>query len=65
MNFGIRDSCLRIILPLFPTQSDFMAVEMVDRRIEFVWDAGGGLQRITHPLVLLTNDQRVSDDKRW
>lgn len=45
--------------------SDFMAVEMVNRRIEFVWDAGGGLQRITHPLVLLTNDQRVSDDKRW
>ncbi|KAG0726288.1 Laminin subunit alpha-2 [Chionoecetes opilio] len=45
--------------------SDFMAVEMVNRRIEFVWDAGGGLQRITHPLNLLTNTQQVSDDTRW
>ncbi|MPC29133.1 Laminin subunit alpha-2 [Portunus trituberculatus] len=45
--------------------SDFMAVEMVNRRIEFVWDAGGGMQRITHPLTLLTNTEDVSNDKRW
>ncbi|XP_063877309.1 laminin subunit alpha-1-like isoform X1 [Scylla paramamosain] len=45
--------------------SDFMAVEMVNRRIEFVWDAGGGMQRITHPLTLLTNTEDVSDDTRW
>ncbi|XP_050712288.1 laminin subunit alpha-1-like isoform X2 [Eriocheir sinensis] len=45
--------------------SDFMAVEMVNRRIEFAWDAGGGPQRITHPLSLLTNTPEVSDDTRW
>ncbi|KAK8738877.1 hypothetical protein OTU49_003716 [Cherax quadricarinatus] len=45
--------------------SDFMAVEMVNRKIEFSWDAGGGAQRITHPLKLLTNTPQVSDDTRW
>lgn len=49
----------------FPGQSDFMAVEMVNRRIEFAWNAGGGPQRITHPLSLLTNTPEVSDDTRW
>lgn len=42
-----------------------MAVEMVNRRIEFSWNAGGGAQRITHPLKLLTNTPQVSDDTRW
>ena len=38
---------------------------MVDRRIEFVWDAGGGMMRITHPLKLLTNTQDVWDSTKW
>lgn len=46
-------------------QSDFMAVEMFNRKIEFIWDAGGGTKRIVHPLRLLTNDQQVTDDTKW
>lgn len=42
-----------------------MAVEMVNRKIEFIWDAGGGTRRIVHPLRLLTNDQQVTDDTKW
>ncbi|KAK3855199.1 hypothetical protein Pcinc_038380, partial [Petrolisthes cinctipes] len=45
--------------------SDFMAVEMVNRRIEFSWDAGGGAKRITHPFTLRTNNPEVSDDTKW
>ncbi|ROT86038.1 Laminin subunit alpha-1 [Penaeus vannamei] len=45
--------------------SDFMAVEMFNRKIEFIWDAGGGTKRIVHPLRLLTNDQQVTDDTKW
>lgn len=42
-----------------------MAVEMINRKIEFIWDAGGGAKRIAHPLRLLTNDQQVADDTKW
>ncbi|XP_064107459.1 laminin subunit alpha lam-3-like isoform X1 [Macrobrachium nipponense] len=45
--------------------SDFMAVEMVNRRIHFTWDNGGGAKRLIHPLKLLTNTPTVSDDTRW
>lgn len=38
---------------------------MVNRRIEFSWDAGGGAKRIVHPLTLRTNNREVSDDTKW
>ena len=42
-----------------------MAVEVVNRRVQFSWDAGGGVKRITHPLKLHINDTQVSDDTKW
>ncbi|KAF2361238.1 Laminin G domain [Trinorchestia longiramus] len=45
--------------------SEFVAVEMLDRRIQVTWDVGGGAQTLQHPLQLLTNTPTVSEDKRW
>ncbi|XP_071547005.1 laminin subunit alpha-1-like isoform X2 [Panulirus ornatus] len=61
---NLEENALLVYLGSYNT-SDFMAVEMVNRRIEFTWDAGGGAQRITHPLKILTNTPQVSDDTRW
>ena len=42
-----------------------MAVEMVDRRIRFLWNNGGETQSVTHPLELGTNTEQLLDDDRW
>ncbi|XP_042207400.1 laminin subunit alpha-2-like [Homarus americanus] len=67
LSYGITNSERNALLVYLGTNnsSDYMAVEMVNRRIEFSWDAGGGAQRITHPLRLLTSTPYVNDDIRW
>jgi len=44
---------------------DFLALEMVDRKIRFLWNVGGGTQVLTHPLRLLPSPDDLSDDSRW
>ncbi|KAK7085775.1 Laminin subunit alpha-2 [Halocaridina rubra] len=67
LNYAISSSEKDALLLYLGSQAsnDFMAVEMVNRRIHFIWDAGGGSKRITHPLKLQTNTPAVSDDTKW
>ncbi|KAF8792889.1 Laminin subunit alpha-1 like protein [Argiope bruennichi] len=44
---------------------DFMIVEMVNRKIRFIWNAGGGSQVIQHNLTIETNDEQLLKDDRW
>ncbi|XP_035204465.1 laminin subunit alpha-1-like [Stegodyphus dumicola] len=45
-------------------EEDFMAIEMVDRKIRFLWNVGGGTQVITHEQKIETNDQLLKNE-RW
>lgn len=45
--------------------SEFVSVEMKNRRIQVTWNVGGGPQTLRHPTMLLTNTPTVSNDKRW
>ncbi|GBN27693.1 hypothetical protein AVEN_165855-1, partial [Araneus ventricosus] len=45
-------------------EEDFMALEMVNRRIRFLWNVGGGTHSITHPKEIETNDE-LSKKEQW
>ncbi|CAL1296819.1 unnamed protein product [Larinioides sclopetarius] len=45
-------------------EEDFMAIEMVNRRIRFLWNVGGGTHSITHPKEIETNDE-LSKKEQW
>ncbi|XP_055952530.1 laminin subunit alpha-1-like isoform X1 [Argiope bruennichi] len=45
-------------------EEDFMALEMVNRRIRFLWNVGGGTHTITHPKEIETNDE-LSKKEQW
>ncbi|KAF3427281.1 LOW QUALITY PROTEIN: hypothetical protein E2986_11364, partial [Frieseomelitta varia] len=53
--------------PLFYLPSsindDFLALEIVDRRVRFVWNVGGGTGILTHPETLQSGD--LQDDTIW
>lgn len=42
-------------------QSKFMAIEMVKRKIRFVWNLGGETGTIIHPLEIQTRDSQYDD----
>ncbi|XP_015607311.1 laminin subunit alpha-1 [Cephus cinctus] len=42
---------------------DFVALEMVDRKIKFVWNVGGGTGVITHPEVIESG--HIQNDDSW
>ena len=44
---------------------DFLAVEMVDRQIRFMWNVGGGTHVLTHPLKLQPSPDDLTDDSLW
>lgn len=44
-------------------QDDFVAVEMYNRKIRFVWNVGGGTGVITHPEVIESGDPQK--EKYW
>lgn len=46
-------------------ETDFLAIEMVNRQIRFLWNAGGGTTVLTHPLKLQPSPDDLSDDSRW
>ena len=44
-------------------QDDFIALELVDRKVRFVWNVGGGTGILTHPEIIHSSD--IQDDKFW
>ncbi|KZC04266.1 Laminin subunit alpha-1 [Dufourea novaeangliae] len=42
---------------------DFIALEIIDRRVRFVWNVGGGTGILTHPEMIESGD--LQDDKSW
>ncbi|XP_043794597.1 laminin subunit alpha-2 isoform X1 [Apis laboriosa] len=42
---------------------DFIALELVDRKVRFVWNVGGGTGILTHPETIHSSD--IQDDKFW
>ena len=48
---------------MFHFQDDFLALEIVDRRVRFVWNVGGGTGILTHPETLQSGD--LQDDTIW
>ncbi|XP_065226738.1 laminin subunit alpha lam-3-like [Planococcus citri] len=46
------------------TSGDFLAVEMINRKIRFVWDVGGGPTELIHPLHIQTAGD-LQKDQHW
>lgn len=44
-------------------QDDFLALEIVNRRVRFLWNVGGGTGIVTHPEVIESGD--FQDDRFW
>lgn len=44
-------------------QDDFLALEIVDRRVRFLWNVGGGTGVLTHPEVLESGN--LQNDTSW
>lgn len=67
LNYAIKDEAKDALLFFISsaTTDDFMAIEMVDRKIRFLWNAGGGSQVITHNLIIETNDPFMNKDDQW
>ncbi|XP_076668102.1 wing blister isoform X2 [Andrena cerasifolii] len=42
---------------------DFIALEIIDKRVRFVWNVGGGTGVLIHPQVIEGGD--VQDDRSW
>ncbi|BES88583.1 laminin subunit [Nesidiocoris tenuis] len=58
----LRDALL-FYLPSGSTD-DFVAVEMINRKIRFVWNVGGGLGEVTHPMHIQTAGD-LNKDQHW
>ncbi|XP_067126672.1 LOW QUALITY PROTEIN: laminin subunit alpha lam-3-like [Centruroides vittatus] len=73
INFAVKSETQNSLLlflgsskaPANQIPDDFMAVEMVNRKIRFLWNAGGGTQFIQHDLTIETNDQQLSRNEQW
>ena len=67
LNYAIKDEARDALLFFISSASteDFMAIEMVDRKIRFLWNAGGGTQVLAHNLLIETNDPHLLKDNQW
>ncbi|KAF7990369.1 hypothetical protein HCN44_000174 [Aphidius gifuensis] len=45
------------------TSDDFIALEMIDNKIKFLWNVGGGTGIVIHPEILEVGDSQI--DKNW
>lgn len=45
------------------SQDDYVALEIVDRKVRFLWNVGGGTGILTHPEVLESGD--LQNDTTW
>lgn len=48
---------------IFILQDDFVALEMFDRKIRFIWNVGGGTGVVTHPEILDAGNP--DEDRSW
>ena len=67
LNYAIKDEARDALLFFISSSSsdDFMAIEMVDRKIRFLWNAGGGTQVLMHTRPIETNDPHMLKDNQW
>ncbi|XP_076315810.1 laminin subunit alpha-1-like [Tachypleus tridentatus] len=48
-----------------PVLDDFMAIEMVNRKVNFLWNVGDDTEAIQHGLNLEANDEQLSNKNYW
>lgn len=67
LNYATKDEARNSLLFYIGSSSnqEYMAIEMVERHIRFIWNLGGGSQTIEHPLEIETNDQGLTKDQQW
>ncbi|XP_029841229.2 laminin subunit alpha-1 [Ixodes scapularis] len=68
LNYAIKEedqNSLLFFIANSKGKDDFMAIEMVNRKIKFSWNAGGGTHSITHNMVIETNERQLERDSRW
>ncbi|XP_049762590.1 laminin subunit alpha-1 [Schistocerca cancellata] len=58
-----KDALLFYLSSSNSSSKDFIALEMVNRKIRFLWDVGGGVGIITHPRKIET--AVLKEDKNW
>ncbi|XP_063216579.1 laminin subunit alpha-1 [Bacillus rossius redtenbacheri] len=65
LNYAIESKQRDGLLMYLPssTTNDFVAIEMVDRHVRFVWDVGHGSGSVQHPLEIMTGG--LKEDKFW
>lgn len=62
---NLYDSLLMYLGNSNRTMDDFMAIEMKNRKIRFIWNTGDAERAIEHPLKIQTNDASLSKDSHW
>lgn len=67
LNYAIKDEAKDALLFFLSSETvdDFMAIEMVERKIRFLWNAGGGTQVIINNTPIETNDPSMNKDNQW
>ena len=67
LNYATKDEARNSLLFFIGSNSnqEYMAIEMVDRKIRFIFNLGGGSQVLEHPLEIETNDQGLTKDLQW
>lgn len=67
LNYAIKDEAKDALLFFVSSAStdDFMAIEMIDRKIRFLWNAGGGTQVLEHSRTIETNDPHLLKNNQW
>ncbi|XP_023215489.1 laminin subunit alpha-1-like [Centruroides sculpturatus] len=64
INYSIKDDVRDSLLFFLANNKtdDFMAVEMINRKIRFLWNAGGGTKVISHNLTIKTNEYLLKNE---
>ncbi|GIY26654.1 laminin subunit alpha-2 [Caerostris darwini] len=67
LNFATKSNAKNSLLFFIGSskEEDFMAIEMVNRRIRFLWNVGGGTHVITHPKEIETNNEQLLKNEQW
>ena len=67
LNYATKDEARNSLLFFIGSNSnqEYLALEMIDRKIRFIWNLGAGSQVLEHPLEIETNDQGLTKDQQW
>lgn len=74
LHYAISDADIRNSLILFVSEpstqqnasdADFMAIEMINRRIRFIWNCGRGPKYVDHPLEIKTSYDGFKSIESW